>query len=140
MFATLFLSIGESPSPLVSPAMRQTQRAENKTISKAVMQSEVQRAAAQQATKTKGAMESASDIMIVDPKEMAKDWAKAFTMLKSKQTGNILFHLANGKMVEDIVSIEPLEGGYLMFFTVKNLHGLHYQVIKTSEIVSLSTK
>ena len=132
----VLLSSAAGPSPLVSSGMKATSKQERQTISKAVMQSEVERAAGTH-KETGG---STNDIMIVDPKEVSQDWKQAFNMLKVKQTGGILFHLANGEKVSDIMEIDALQGGYLMFFTIKNLHGLQYKIIKTSEIVSLSTK
>jgi hypothetical protein len=80
-----------------------------------------------------------SDVMIVDPKEVAKDWTLAYTMLKNKQTGNIVFTLRGGETIESIVEIQSLPGGYLMFLTLKTLHGMQYRIIKTSEISSLSS-
>lgn len=140
LLVLLLASVDEMPSPLVSQGMKQISKKENKTISKAVMNSAMAQAAAQSkgAPTVKGA--STSDIMIVDPKEVAKDWKQAFNMLKVKQTGTLSFHLANGEEIRQIVDIDPLEGGYLMFFTIKNLHGLQYKIIKTSEIESISTK
>jgi hypothetical protein len=136
----ILFSAAGPPSPLVSAGMKQISKNENKTISKAVMNSAMADAATQSkpSAGTKGG--STSDIMIVDPKEVAKDWKQAFNMLKVKQTGSLTFHLANGEQISQIVDIDPLEGGYLMFFTLKNLHGLQYKIIKTSEIESLSTK
>lgn len=138
IFAGLLLSASPA-SPLVSSGMKQTAKNERQTISKAVMTQEIKAASAHKTTSGKGS-ESTGDIVIVDPKQMASDWKSAFSMLKVKQTSGIIFHLANGEMIQDIMEIEPLEGGYLMFFTVKDLHGLQYKVIKTSEIISLSTK
>lgn len=121
--------------PLISPGMQQTAKSENSTISKAVMKKETAQVAANHA---RGGS-SSPDVMIVDPKEVAKDWTSAFTMLKNKQTGNIVFHLSGGEMIHSIVDVQSLPGGYLMFFTLKNLHGLQYKIIKTSEISSISS-
>ena len=136
----VLLSSAAGPSPLVSSGMKATSKQERQTISKAVMQSEVERAAGLHKATAGAKGGSTNDIMIVDPKEVSQDWKQAFNMLKVKQTGGILFHLANGETVSDIMEIDALQGGYLMFFTIKNLHGLQYKIIKTSEIVSLSTK
>lgn len=140
LLAILFASATGSPSPLVSAGMKETSKNENQTISKAVMNSAIAQAAGQNKPTPENKGGSTNDIMIVDPKEVAQDWKQAFNMLKVKQTGGIIFHLATGEKISEIVDIDALQGGYLMFFTIKNLHGLQYKIIKTSEIVSLSTK
>jgi hypothetical protein len=78
--------------------------------------------------------------MIIDAKEMAKDWKNAFAMLRNKQTGAIIFTLSTDEVIKDIADIDPLPGGYLMLFTLKTLHGMQYKIIKTSEIKSLETQ
>lgn len=121
--------------PLVSPGMQQSVKEENSTINNAIMQ----KATAQVAAKQTSSTSPSTDVMIVDPKEVAKDWTNAFIMLKNKQTGTIAFYLTGGEKIENIVDVSPLPGGYLMFFTLKNIHGLQYRVIKTSEISSISS-
>ena len=130
----LFLS-SINTGPLISPGMQQTADAENTTINNALMQ----KASAQVATSRSNDSCPPSDVMIVNPKEVAKDWTNAFSMLKTKQTGSIVFYLSGGEKIENIVEVQALPGGYLMFFTLKNLHGLQYRIIKTSEISSISS-
>lgn len=137
MITFILSSYTQGPSPLVSRQMQDTTKKENSLIQKAVMEKEVKSAATHQ---NKMQNTASSDIMIVDPKEVAKDWKSAFTMLKSKQTGNLVFNLATGENISRIVNIDAMPGGYLMLFTLKNLHGLQYKIIKTSEIVSLTAE
>ncbi len=80
-----------------------------------------------------------SDVIIVDPKVMANDWVSAFHSLQSKNLPNITFTLRGNKTVTNIVSIEPLSGGYLLLFHVRTVQGPRYQIIKTSDILSLAT-
>jgi|GEM_PF-3072807 len=134
----LLSSAGETPSPLVSPAMKATSAQENAVITNAVMKQEMT-----QVSGTSNGRSPASfsnDIMLIDAKEMAKDWKSAFVMLKSKQSGPIMFTLTTGEVVKDIADIDALPGGYLMLFTLKTLHGMQYKIIKTSEIKLLETK
>ncbi len=134
----LLSSAGAAPSPLASPAMKATTAQENAIISGAMMKQEMNSGSGGSSEKTTAA--APNDIMIVDAKEMAKDWKSAFAMLRNKQTGTIVFTLANGEMVKDIADIDPLPGGYLMLFTLKTLHGMQYKIIKTSEIAYLETQ
>jgi hypothetical protein len=83
---------------------------------------------------------TSSDVMIVDPKEVSKDWKLAFMMLQNKGLANLVFHLEDGSEISQIDSIEALPGGYLMLLTTKSLHGLQYKIVKTSEISSLTAK
>lgn len=134
----LFLLLaGAAPSPLVSPGMKATNKKQNDIINTAVMKQEMSMASDPKGGST---MSGTSDIMIVDPKQVSSDWKEAFTMLKRRQTGTITFHLASGEKIIGIQDLNAVSGGYLMFFTLKNLHGMQYKIIKTSEIVSLSTE
>ncbi len=131
----LLSSAGGAPSPLASPAMKARGDQENAMISQSMMKQEMNRGSG-----GGGAQSAPNDIMIIDAKEMAKDWKSAFTMLRNKQPGTIIFTLATGEVVKDIADIDDLPGGYLMLFTLKTLHGMQYKIIKTAEIVSLETQ
>ncbi|MCH9621204.1 MAG: hypothetical protein S4CHLAM20_06210 [Chlamydiia bacterium] len=136
----LLSSVQMQPSPVVPHQTKASKKNDNTLIGQTLMSTELQQASAHHAQVKSPNMPSSNDIMIVDPKEMAKDWKQAFTTLKSKQNQGLLFKLANGEKVKDISNIDTLPGGYLMIFTVKNLHGLQYKIIKTSEILSLETE
>jgi len=137
----LLISAQSPPSPLVSPQMKNTSKKENSIIGAALMKDEVKMASHKGAQhQDQKVLAPTNDIMIVDPKQMASDWKSAFEMLQNKQSSNLKFNLANGKSVNSIASIDTLEGGYLMVFTIKDLHGMKYKIIKTSEIVSLETE
>jgi hypothetical protein len=138
----LLASIEVGPSPLVSKQMQYTNKQENKLISKSVMKDEIKQAAAHQMIGGRGQQQHASsnDIMIVDPKQVAQDWKQAFNMLQNKQQKQLVFKLASGEKIKGITEIDNLTGGYLMIFTIKNLHGMQYKIIKTAEIISLETE
>jgi len=138
LLIVLLSSAGGAPSPLVSPAMKATSAQENAIISGAVMNQEMNQVSGGSGGRSSGS--SPHDIMIIDAKEMAKDWKNAFAMLRNKQTGAIIFTLSTDEVIKDIADIDPLPGGYLMLFTLKTLHGMQYKIIKTSEIKSLETQ
>jgi len=131
----LLLTSAADTGPLVSAAMQQTANAQNATINNALTQKENAMVLANQ-VKTPS---PSGDVMIVDPKEVSKDWIHAFTMLKTKQTGSIIFTLLNGEKIDNIVDVQAVSGGYLLFFTLKSYQGLHYKVVKTSEISSINS-
>ena len=132
LFASLLSSL--TAAAQTTPAMQQGSNSE-----KATMSAVAQRQTAEASEGSSTDPFPPSDVMIVDPKEVAKDWTNAYSMLKNKQTGNIVFTLRGGEKIESIVEIQPLPGGYLMFLTLKTLHGMQYRIIKTSEISSLSS-
>lgn len=78
-----------------------------------------------------------SDVIIVDPKVVAKDWVDAFHMLQQKRIPHLKFVLKDGAMIENVSEVESLPGGYLLLFTIRTVQGVRFHIIKTSEIVSL---
>ncbi len=81
-----------------------------------------------------------SDIMIVDPNVVAKDWTDAFKALSDLKQTNLIFVLRDQSMITNIATVEAMPGGYLMLFTLKTVQGIKYRIVKTGDIVSLETK
>lgn len=81
-----------------------------------------------------------SDVMIVDPKIVSKDWHDAFNSLKSKKLSDIIFVLRDNSQIADVSDVEVLPGGYLMLFSLRTVQGLKYKIVKTSDITSISSK
>ena len=80
-----------------------------------------------------------SDVMVIDPRLMAKDWIDAFQLLRSKNVSPA-FLLKDHSLISQVISIEPLSGGYLLVFSLKTTQGVRYRVVRTSDIISLLTK
>lgn len=83
---------------------------------------------------------TSSDVMIVDPKVVAKDWVNAFHALNQRRLRGIVFLLRNQSTLTDVAEIEAMPGGYLMLFTRKTVQGVKYQIVKTGDIISLETR
>ena len=81
-----------------------------------------------------------SDVMIVDPKIVSKDWHDAFISLKSKKLTDIIFILRDNSQILDVSDVEILPGGYLMLFSLKTVQGLKYKIVKTSDITSIISR
>ena len=81
-----------------------------------------------------------SDVMIVDPKIVSKDWQDAFQSLKSKKLSDIIFVLRDHSNISDVTDVEALPGGYLMLFSLKTVQGQKYKIVKTSDISSITSK
>lgn len=116
---------------------------QKKTINTAVNQEISQDEAASTKKNVIGAAAGGTgtaDVMIVDPKIMAKDWIDAFSALQSKHIANITFYLKGGAPITNISNVEAMEGGYLLLFTTKTVQGPRYKIVKTSEITTLSAE
>ncbi len=86
------------------------------------------------------AQRQSSDIMIVDPNVVAKDWVNAFEALNIRGLSSIKFVLRDQSIISDVSSLDAMPGGYLMLFTLKTVQGTKYRVVKTSDISSLETR
>lgn len=132
-------AVANNPSPLVSPQMKKSQSSQNKMIQKAIMNQAIKKNAQKQGG-SQGMMNTSSDVMIVEPTKVASDWKQAFMMLKQRSVPNLTFALADGSKISNIDNIDSLPGGYLIMITLRSLHGISYKIIKTSEIMSLSSQ
>lgn len=81
-----------------------------------------------------------SDVMIVDPNVMAKDWVNAFDALTKKKQNGLTFVLKDQSTISDVAGLEAMPGGYLILFTQRTVRGIQYRIIKTSEIASLESR
>ena len=88
----------------------------------------------------KASQNGSSDIMIVDPIVVSKDWTDAFNALSSKKQSNLTFVLRDQTTISQVSSIEPMPGGYLMLFTIRTVQGTKYQIVKTGDIQSLEAR
>lgn len=127
--------------PLTSKAINDTFKQEQQTASAAIQKQEFKQALDQstKAKKTAAATSGMSEVMVIDPETVSKDWKEAFYRLKNMNIGVITFHLKNGDTLENVSDADILQGGYLMIFTTHGIHGKQYKIIKTADIVSLST-
>lgn len=145
-FLPIFLGLvtfsyaAEDKGPLTSANVDSTFKQQQKTIQQAVNQQELTSAMNAAKDKEPPAGSSISEVMIINPDTMAHDWKMAFNMLTMQSLGRVVFHLANGTDLTNVTSLEPLQGGYLILFTIHGIHGKQYQIIKTADIISLSTE
>ncbi len=86
------------------------------------------------------ASNGSSDIMIVDPNVVAKDWTDAFNALGDLKQSNLTFVLRDQSTITNVNRVEAMPGGYLMLFTLKTVQGIKYRIVKTGDIISLETR
>lgn len=123
---------------LASDQEKQLMKKEQQTISKGVSQ-QIDASMDRVAASSAASSGDSSDIMVVDPKTVASDWKAAFASLKEKRVPNPTFILKDKTKISGVSDIEALPGGYLMLFTISSVQGTRYQIVKTSDIVSLSS-
>ena len=142
-FAMMFIkafSEDRENSPLLSPESKKIFKKEQSTISKEVVKDELKKTIDKTKKAAVEAAGASSDIMIVDPKIVSQDWTEAFNSFNAKKLPNISFMLKDNSTIANVINLEPMPGGYLILFTIKTIHGIKYQIVKTSDIRTLTTK
>ena len=77
-------------------------------------------------------------IMILNPKERAEDYVKAFEMLKkNKPSSKIYFRLSSNKIINNIIDMNMLENGSLILFKTSSTKGTNFLIVPTEEIESV---
>ena len=130
-----FILCAADTGPLYSKATEANFKTQEETASNAATKAVDQSMVAGKHSET-----GTSDVMIVDPKVMSKDWADAFQSLQKRKLSNITFGLKDNTLIRDVSDVEILSGGYLMLFSIKTIQGPKYKIVKTSDITSLTCK
>ena len=140
LLSSVLYAIDQEDKMLFSEAEKQSLLKESKTISKAVTKDATKKLLNEDKKKAVAAAGGAtSDIMIVDPKNVSHDWVDAFNTLRSKNVSKLSFTIKDRAPISNITNVEALPGGYLMLFTTKTVKGLQYQIVKTSNIISITS-
>ena len=80
----------------------------------------------------------ATQVLLIEPAARAKDLASAFTFIhKANPSAKLSIKLSDGKVITNILSIDPMEGGTLVIFKLNTLHGVKYQVEKIENLDSI---
>ncbi|GAB4187155.1 MAG: hypothetical protein Tsb0015_05600 [Simkaniaceae bacterium] len=80
-----------------------------------------------------------NSLLIIEPKNRAKDFMEAYqTLKKEKAAGAIQFHLSSGQVLSHITDIKLLEGGTLLIFQMSTPKGQKFEVVKIEDIQSIS--
>lgn len=77
-------------------------------------------------------------VMSIDPKMRAADLMQAFeTLRREKTTAKVVFQLASGKTITNIIEMTLMTNGSVILFRYNTSQGIQLQVVPTEEIVSL---
>ena len=83
-------------------------------------------------------MMSSRSVMIINPKDRASDYMKAYQMLRQeKSTAKVYFELANGKQIANIIDITPMPEGTMILFRYTTPQGIKYQVVDIEDILAV---
>ncbi len=139
-FLILSTIYADDPGPLYSETIGKNFKQEEATTNAGVFKDISNNLAANSVPGNGHGNNGTSDVMIVDPKVVSKDWHDAFVSLKSKKLADIIFILRDNSQILDVSDVEVLPGGYLMLFSLKTVQGLKYKIVKTSDITSITSK
>ncbi|MDN3505635.1 MAG: hypothetical protein P0S96_00185 [Simkaniaceae bacterium] len=83
-------------------------------------------------------MHPARSMMVIDPKERANDYVKAWEMLKQeKSSAKVSFTLASGQRISNVIEMKPMPGDTLIVFRYSTPQGIRFQVVEVEDILSL---
>ncbi|NGX37761.1 MAG: hypothetical protein K1000chlam2_00923 [Chlamydiae bacterium] len=83
-------------------------------------------------------MKMSRSVMIIDPKERANDYMKAFEMLRQeKSTSKVFFDLSDGSKISSVIDMKLMPGGSLVIFRYSTPHGIKYQVVEIEDILGI---
>ncbi|MCH9612229.1 MAG: hypothetical protein S4CHLAM102_07140 [Chlamydiia bacterium] len=78
-----------------------------------------------------------SEIMIVEPAAIAKDWMQAFSVLESQKVKSISFDLSSGEVLTNVTGMKGIGEGYLILFELTTPQGHQFKIVKTADITAV---
>lgn len=84
-------------------------------------------------------MQPSKSIMIIDPKQRAMDYQKAWERLKQeKSTAKVFFELSDGSKLSNIIDMQLMPDNTLVIFRFSTPQGIRYQVVEIEDIVGIT--
>lgn len=78
-------------------------------------------------------------IMMIDPKDRAGDFIKAFETLRKEIAPNkIYFHIAKGMAINNVMDLSLMEHGTLLIFRVSTPQGPQYKIVPVEDVLDVS--
>lgn len=78
-------------------------------------------------------------VMMIDPKERASDFIKAFETLRKEIAPNkIFFHIAKGSAINNVMDLSLMENGTLLIFRVSTPQGPQYKIVPVEDVLDVS--
>lgn len=83
-------------------------------------------------------MEPSRSVMIIDPKERATDYQKAFEMLsQEKSAGKVYFEIAGGKQITNVIDMKVMPSSTLIVFRFNTPQGIKFQAVEIEDILGI---
>lgn len=77
-------------------------------------------------------------IMVIDPKERASDYLKAWELLKQeKSTAKVVFELSDGKKISNVIDMKLMPGNTLIVFRYSTPQGIQFQVVEVEDLAGI---
>ncbi len=77
-------------------------------------------------------------VMIIDPKERANDFLKAYEFLvQEKSSSKVYFETRDGKKISNVIDMKIMPGNTLIVFRYNTPQGVKYQVVEIENLVSV---
>ncbi|MBI5274204.1 MAG: hypothetical protein HY860_04030 [Chlamydiales bacterium] len=93
-----------------------------------------------EAALTHGAKSDGAPLMILTPKDRAKDYKDAYDyLMKNTVNPQVFFILKDGTMLKGITDITILSGETILIFKMSTPIGIKYQVVPVENIMSVNT-
>ncbi|NGX40166.1 MAG: hypothetical protein KR126chlam1_01511 [Chlamydiae bacterium] len=81
---------------------------------------------------------SARSVMIIDPKDRAADYMKAFQLLKTeKSTAKVYFTIAGGVEISNVIEMTAMPGGTMVLFRYSTPQGVKFQAVEIEDILGI---
>ncbi len=78
-------------------------------------------------------------LMMIDPKERAADFIKAFeTLRKEISPAKIYFHIIKGSPISNIMDVSLMENGTLLIFRVSTSQGPQYKIVPIEDVLDVT--
>jgi hypothetical protein len=79
-----------------------------------------------------------SEMMVIDPKDRAKDFKAAFDILRINQTqSKITYFLEDKSQISGIMEVSILPGGTMLSFRLASTKGISYKIVPVEQIKSI---
>lgn len=77
-------------------------------------------------------------MMIIEPKERANDYLKAFDMLKQeKSSAKVYFEIAGGMKITNVIDMKLMPNNTLILFRYSTPGGIKFQVVEVEDILGI---
>jgi len=82
--------------------------------------------------------EQSRSVMIIDPKQRADDYVKAFAMLsQEKSATKVYFELAGGEKITNVIDLKVMPSSTVIVFRYNTPQGIKFQVVDIEDIIGI---